>query len=196
MNFREYHQTAKNIMSLISVLVFIAEYICLPVSALSVNSKQEIVKYKTYSQIFTVSRPITNENDNDSSNIQQEQVQSQSAPAAETKTNESEVIEYHSEDTSISHSYIGKLTKNGGIYYNSNTGLKETWYSQRVLPGNGLSIPGRHVDERGFVCDEEGYICVASSIFSKGTVIETSNGMGKVYDSGCKEGILDVYTNW
>lgn len=88
------------------------------------------------------------------------------------------------------------LTKSGGVYYNPNTGLKETWYSQRVLPGGGLKIPGRHVNSEGFVCDQDEYICVASSTYPKGTIIETSRGMGKVYDSGCKPGILDVYVNW
>lgn len=88
------------------------------------------------------------------------------------------------------------LTKSGGIYWNPNTGLKETWYSQRVLPGGGLSIPGRHVNNEGFVCDGDGYICVSSSTHSKGTVIETSRGIGKVYDIGCAPGVLDIYVNW
>ena len=88
------------------------------------------------------------------------------------------------------------LTKSGGVYWNPNTGLKETWYSQRVLPGGGLSIPGRHVNSEGFVCDGDGYICVSSSTYPKGTVIETSRGMGKVYDTGCAPGVLDIYVNW
>lgn len=88
------------------------------------------------------------------------------------------------------------LTKSGGVYYNTKTGLKETWYSQRVLPGGGLKIPGRHVNSEGFVCDQDEYICVASSTYPKGTIIETSRGMGKVYDSGCKPGILDIYVDW
>ena len=96
----------------------------------------------------------------------------------------------------MTHTYTSRLTKRGGIYNNPYTGLKETWYSQRVLPGGGLDIPGRHVNEEGFVCDKDGYICVASSTYPKGTIIETSRGMGKVYDSGCKPGILDVYVDW
>ena len=92
--------------------------------------------------------------------------------------------------------YSSHLTKSGGVYNNPYTGLKETWYSQRVLPGGGLDIPGRHVNEEGFVCDGDGYICVASSTYAKGTIIETSRGMGKVYDSGCKPGILDIYVDW
>ena len=92
--------------------------------------------------------------------------------------------------------YTNCLTKSGGVYYNPYTGLKETWYSQRVLPGGGLRIPGRHVNEEGFVCDGDGYICLASSTYAKGTVVETSRGIGKVYDCGCAPGTIDLYTDW
>ena len=83
------------------------------------------------------------------------------------------------------------LTRSKGVvYYN---GHRETWYSQKVLPGGGLKIPGRHVDSRGLVCDGDGYICVASSDLAKGTIVETSLGTGKVYDSGCASGTIDIY---
>ena len=59
-----------------------------------------------------------------------------------------------------------------------------------------MKIPGRHVDSRGLVCDGDGYICVASSDYKKGTIVETSLGTGKVYDSGCASGTIDIYTNW
>lgn len=86
------------------------------------------------------------------------------------------------------------LTKSKGVvYYN---GHRETWYSQKVLPGGGLKIPGRHVDSRGLVCDGDGYICVASSDLAKGTIVETSLGTGKVYDSGCASGTIDIYCDW
>lgn len=86
------------------------------------------------------------------------------------------------------------LTRSKGVvYYN---GHRETWYSQKVLPGGGLKIPGRHVDSRGLVCDGDGYICVASSDLAKGTIVKTSLGTGKVYDSGCASGTIDIYTNW
>ena len=88
----------------------------------------------------------------------------------------------------------GVLTKSKGVNYFN--GHRETWYSQRVLPGGGLHIPGRHVDDRGLVCDEDGYICVASEDYPKGTIIETSLGMGKVYDCGCDNGTIDIYTDW
>lgn len=101
------------------------------------------------------------------------------------------------ETQTVTRAYNGVgLTKRGGVYWNPNTGLKETWYSQKVLPGGGLKIPGRHVNNEGFVCDRDGYICVSSSTYPKGTIIETSRGMGKVYDSGCASGVLDIYVNW
>lgn len=89
-----------------------------------------------------------------------------------------------------------KLTRSGGVaYYN---GAKETWYSQKVLPGKGLKIPGRHVADDGTIRDEKGYIVIACnpSFAKKGTKRMTSLGPGKVYDCGCAYGIVDVYVNW
>lgn len=81
----------------------------------------------------------------------------------------------------------------GVVYYN---GHRETYYSQKVLPGNGLNIPGRYVAGDGTVRDADNYICVASSDLAKGTIVETSLGTAKVYDSGCASGTIDIYTNW
>lgn len=89
-----------------------------------------------------------------------------------------------------------KLTRRGGVaYYN---GHKETWYSQKVLPGGGLKIPGRHVADDGTIRDGEGYICVAAdpSYYPKGATLMTSLGPAKVYDCGCAYGIIDIYVNW
>lgn len=84
---------------------------------------------------------------------------------------------------------------NGEVQYN---GHRETYYSQQVLPGDGLNIPGRHVAEDGTVRDGDGYICVAAneSYLPYGSVVETSLGKAKVYDSGCDYGTIDIYTNW
>lgn len=74
-----------------------------------------------------------------------------------------------------------------------------TWYSENVLPGGGLDIPGRHVDEYGLICDEDNYICLASDLeyLERGTVIDTPFGrQGKIYDTGCDYGTIDVYVNW
>ena len=76
-------------------------------------------------------------------------------------------------------------------------GWKWTWYTERILPGEGLKIPGRHTDAEGWVRDSDGYLCLASSTLSKGTIIDTPFGsQGKVYDCGCAVGTVDVYTNW
>ena len=72
-------------------------------------------------------------------------------------------------------------------------GYKFTYYSQRVLPGGGLRIPGRHVNAAGYVADKDGYIVLANSA-PKGTVIRTPFGyMGKVYDRGTAGNHFDVY---
>ena len=100
-----------------------------------------------------------------------------------------------SSGSSYSNNSGDHLTKSGGVYYYN--GRKETWYSQRVLPGGGLDIPGRHVNaEDGTVRDEDGYICVAASDLPKGTIVETSLGTGKVYDTGCAPGTTDIYVDW
>lgn len=88
----------------------------------------------------------------------------------------------------------GVLTPEKGVVYFN--GHRETYYSQKVLPGGGLNIPGRHVASDGTIRDKDGYICVASSDLAWGTLVETSLGMGKVYDSGCASGTIDIYTNW
>ena len=75
-------------------------------------------------------------------------------------------------------------------------GHTETWYSQKKLPGRGLNIPGRHVAGDGTVRDGDGFICVSSDDYSKGTVVNTSLGTGKVYDTGSGIGNIDIYTNW
>lgn len=88
------------------------------------------------------------------------------------------------------------LTRSMGVKHFK--GHRETWYSQKVLPGGGLKIPGRHVADDGTVRDGEGYIVVASdlSYLSRGSVVLTSLGPGKVYDTGCAYGTIDIYVNW
>lgn len=72
-------------------------------------------------------------------------------------------------------------------------GYKFTFYSQQVLPGGGLDIPGRHVNDGGYVSDGDGYIVLAGSA-AKGTVYDTPFGyQGKIYDRGTVGNHLDVY---
>lgn len=100
--------------------------------------------------------------------------------------------------------YTASVSYDGGSGYNhpfrsqgtTNDGNYDyTWYSQRVLPGGGLNIPGRHVDEDGFVRDENGNLCIAARDLDKGTEVDTPFGKAVVYDY-CPNGNLDIYTDW
>lgn len=107
------------------------------------------------------------------------------------------LVEKEDSDFSISCDllYTSSQFKRAGVI-NFN-GYRWTWYSQKVLPGGGLKIPGRHVDENNYVCDENGYICLASQNHSKGTVLNTPLGkQGKVYDYCDTPGTVDVYVNF
>lgn len=90
-----------------------------------------------------------------------------------------------------------KLRRSGVLKWK---GYRFTWYSQRILPGRGLKIPGRHVDKQGFVCDRDGYIVVASTraMRKKRTVVPTPFGKyGKCYDCGAGSSRWrDVYVAW
>jgi hypothetical protein len=95
-------------------------------------------------------------------------------------------------------SYTGGTSnfKRDGVIYSN--GWRYTWYSQNVLPGGGLRIPGRHVGEGNLIYDENGYIVVAAnrSDLPYGATVETPFGTGKVYDTGCAAGTIDIYTNF
>lgn len=93
--------------------------------------------------------------------------------------------------------------KHKGIVHWNN--IKWSYYSETVLPGSGLRIPGRHVNEDGFVSDKDGYIVLAApSGIAHGSIFETPFGVtGKIYDTcgGCTGGNnggslwLDVYVH-
>ena len=92
--------------------------------------------------------------------------------------------------------FTGSYFKFAGVIYWR--GFKYTWYSQRVLPGNGLKIPGRHMDKQGFICDNKGYIVLGSSARNRGRIVATPFGKyGKVYDCGyVTNNWFDVYVGW
>lgn len=117
------------------------------------------------------------------------------------------VEETYVEETYEEETYTADYSSGYDVYYSADdlrfNGViyagdwRWTWYSQNVLPGGGLSIPGRHVDENGYVCDENGRICLASSDLAWGTVVSTPFGKeGCVYDCGCDSGTLDVYVDF
>lgn len=84
------------------------------------------------------------------------------------------------------------LTKSGGVNYHE--GRKETWYSSNTLYHKDTANWTAGSD--GVYRDKDGYIVVAASDKAQGSTIETSFGPGKVYDSGCANGVTDIYTNW
>lgn len=93
------------------------------------------------------------------------------------------------------YSYNGLSKSKGAMYFN---GHRETYYSEKVLPGTGLTIPGRHVADDGTIRDADGYICVAADpgYMPRGSILITSLGPAKVYDSGCAYGTIDIYVSW
>lgn len=82
--------------------------------------------------------------------------------------------------------------------YKDESGYSFTWYPESVLPGGGLNIPGRHVNDEGYVCDGDGNLCIASDNLPPGTVVDVpfGTGVGVVYDSGSGYGNLDMYVSW
>lgn len=114
-------------------------------------------------------------------------------PVAAEKASEPEATP-HEPSTTAKYS-LRDLQYHGVIHWG---GYKWTYYSQQVLPGNGLNIPGRHVSSSGYVCDGDGYIVLAAPSSwgnVKGTVYSTPFGApGKVYDVNAGGDSLDVYT--
>lgn len=107
--------------------------------------------------------------------------------AAEQKA--AEEVQVQSTVSSGSISLSSFLTQ--GVVYSN--GYKFTYYSQSVLPGGGLSIPGRHVSGAGYVSDGDGYIVAAGSL-PLGTVVPTPFGASaKIYDRGTTGNHIDIY---
>ena len=79
-----------------------------------------------------------------------------------------------------------------GIVYAN--GYKYSYYSESVLDGSALSIPGRHHDS-GLIVDGEGRVATASSDLPVGTLVPVpfEGRIGCVYDCGCDPGTIDIY---
>lgn len=87
--------------------------------------------------------------------------------------------------------------ENGVIEYN---GYYFTYYSELVMPGEGLYIPGRWTDEYGFVRDGNGNLCLASNTpdtMDRFSTVYTPWGLGVIYDYGTgNDAVIDVYVGW
>lgn len=87
--------------------------------------------------------------------------------------------------------YSGNFKSQGVI---DNGGTRYTWYSSNDAYHYRTGEWSAGSD--GFYRDKNGYLVVASSDYSQGTTVNTPWGPGKVYDSGCAPGIIDMYTNY
>lgn len=82
--------------------------------------------------------------------------------------------------------------KSQGVIYQN--GIRYTYYSSNVL--YHYRTPEWTAGADGIYRDSSGYIIVASSDYRQGTIVPTPFGQGKVYDSGCASGTIDIYTNF
>ena len=106
--------------------------------------------------------------------------------------------DYNGGEVNYSAQYSSDEFQNSGVI--SWGGYDWTYYSELILPGYGLDIPGRHTTKDGYVCDGDGYIVLAAadlSMLPRYSIVDTPFGReGKVYDTGCAYGVLDVYVRW
>lgn len=141
----------------------------------------------------------------DSSQGQQNVASSDDSPSAETVAASTQWLG-EPESSAAEPSVLAP--QETGAYYSSDQllsqgviedgGYRYTWYSQRVLPGGGLNIEGRHVSQEGYVVDAQERIVLASSDLPYGSEVSIpfGSGRGVVLDTGCDSGTLDVYTNF
>lgn len=122
--------------------------------------------------------------------IEETYVEQESFPIIDDPISVEPVEASGSDWTADNFQQAGVLEHNGTTY---------TWYSENVLPGDGLNelnSNGRSVSTEGYVIDGDGFIAVASSDYPIGTELWSPLGNLKVYDTGCESGTIDVYTSW
>lgn len=86
-------------------------------------------------------------------------------------------------------SYANDFASQGVVYED---GTRYTWYSSNSA--YHYRTPEWSVDPDGFYRDSEGYYVVASTDVPMGGTVSTPFGEGKVYDTGCDGGTVDLYT--
>lgn len=122
-----------------------------------------------------------------------EQIRNETTEPSDTVPSEQTYFVAASEPANAGGIYSASYFKRAGVIHWG--GWRWTWYSERILPGNGLRIPGRHTDAQGFVRDSDGLLCLATDVLRRGTVMDTPFGLCKVYDCGCGS-TIDVYVGW
>lgn len=82
--------------------------------------------------------------------------------------------------------------KSQGVIYED--GIRYTYYSSNVL--YHYRTPEWTAESDNIYRDSDGYVVVASNDHAQGDVVSTPFGEGRVYDSGCASGTIDIYTNF
>lgn len=84
------------------------------------------------------------------------------------------------------------LTKSGGVFYGPSG--KETYYSSKRAYHYRTSE--WTIGEDGVYRDKDGYVVVALPSGAMGTIVETSHGTGKCYDTNAGGDSVDLYVAW
>ena len=117
--------------------------------------------------------------------------------AEEAEQAAAELETYYEEDYSWVESYAPSYSGDGFMQEGVRAGVDsstETWYSSNAAYHYMTSewTP----DDEGYYRDSDGYYVVASDDYPEGSVVTTSKGEAKVYDSGTDSGNIDMYVNW
>ena len=125
--------------------------------------------------------------------IQQREAERQAAEEAAA----AELETYYEEGYEWVESYAPSYSGDGFMQEGVRAGVDsdtETWYSSNAAYHYRTSewTP----DDEGYYRDSDGYYVVASNDYAEGTVVNTSKGEAKVYDSGTDSGNIDMYVNW
>ena len=127
--------------------------------------------------------------------VEKREAERQAAEEAEQAAAELET--YYEEDYGWVESYATSYSGDGFMQEGVRAGVDsdtETWYSSNAAYHyrTGEWTP----DDEGYYRDSDGYYVVASNDYAEGTVVNTSKGEAKVYDSGTDSGNIDMYVNW
>ena len=130
--------------------------------------------------------------------MERKQAEEEAAREAEAAAEAAYEEEWYTESQEwYSEPYSGSGSSDGFMQQGVRDGVDsdtETWYSSNALYHYRTSewTP----DDEGYYRDAEGYYVVASDDYPEGSVVTTSKGEAKVYDSGTDSGNIDMYVNW
>ena len=170
----------------------VTEVVTIPTKVISTTAPTAVKTVESVTEIVKEEEKGVEESDDDGSNSNPDNSSSNVDMASS-----SDDVDIEVSDSSGGAIYSPSEFQSAGVI--SWGGYNWTYYSELVLPGYGLNIPGRHTTEDGYVCDGDGYVVLAAdlSMLPRYSIVDTPFGrVGKVYDTGCAYGVLDVYVGW